>query len=141
MTHCQSEDRTPAGPTAAAAGEISKGRHEPVAVASGSRLPWAHAACPPSDTFPTLLQLSQSQLIERLGAPLSSEPFRLGQRPDEFHVALRNTYPLGVPGNDSIEVIETTWSNSTCRLTVWLHQVSGSWQSFEVLRWSEGTEF
>jgi hypothetical protein len=84
---------------------------------------------------------SDAALAERFGAPWRKETFRLGDRQDEFHVAIENHYPMRVAGNADVLLQEWTWEHGKCRLVVWLHRPDAAWVAFDNLRYPVGTEF
>jgi hypothetical protein len=83
--------------------------------------------------------LTAAKLVEKLGEPASKESFRVGERQDEFHVQIQNTYRL--PEAAQVVVQEWTWLDGTCMLTVWLHDTPEGWAAFASLRWPKGAEF
>ena len=108
---------------------------------NGVKLDWAGDGCDHADRLSNLAALSTDQVEQRLGPPLRRESFRLGERQDEFHIGLQNTYPLAKPENAEVELQEWTWTAEDCRLTVWFHRVDGNWKTFENLRWHRTAEF
>ncbi len=104
-------------------------------------LDWADSGCDELQELPDLAGLSTELVTQRLGQPEQRESFRIGERPDEFRIGLQNTYPLTEPENANVEVMEWTWENGDCKLTIWFHQVDQSWQSLNNLRWHRDMEF
>jgi hypothetical protein len=102
---------------------------------------WTLPRCDQVGPLPNLKDLEMSEAHSRFGVPTSQESFQLGERRDEFHITLQNTYPLSDPKNASVQVREQTWAHGDCRLTLWFHLADGAWRSFEVLRWPAGAEF
>lgn len=102
---------------------------------------WSLPSCDRAGPLPNLVGLELARAKSRFGTPMSHESFRLEERLDEFHIALRNTYPMADPKNANVRLQELTWANGECRLTVWFHLRDSSWQSFENLRWPQGAEF
>jgi hypothetical protein len=82
-----------------------------------------------------------AQVAEMLGAPERKETFRLGDRPDEFHITLQNHYPLTNAANRGVEIQEWTWTEGKCRLTLWLHRKGGDWVALENIRYATDAEF
>jgi len=99
---------------------------------------WAEA-CEAPMQVDQLHGLDGATLAARLGEPERKETFRVGERQDEFHVQIQNTYPL--PASADVEIQEWTWAAGDCRLTVWLHAAGDAWTSFGSLRWPKGAEF
>ena len=102
---------------------------------------WNLPSCDRASPLPNLAGLDLARAKSRFGTPVSQESFRLGERVDEFHVALRNTYPMTDPQNAYVQLQELTWAEGECRLTIWFHLREGVWQSFENLHWPQGAEF
>ena len=102
---------------------------------------WAAGDCTDVTRLSGLDGQSDTELDRMFGAPARKETFRLGEKPDEFHVSLQNHYPLSVAGNAKVQVQEWTWENGKCRLTVWLHKPAANWVVLENLRYPSDAEF
>jgi hypothetical protein len=102
---------------------------------------WAAGDCTDVTRLSGLDGQSDTELDRMFGAPARKEAFRLGEKPDEFHVSLQNHYPLSVAANAKVQVQEWTWENGKCRLTVWLHKPAATWVVLENLRYPSDAEF
>jgi hypothetical protein len=102
---------------------------------------WAAGDCTDVTRLSGLDGQSDTELDRMFGAPARKVTFRLGEKPDEFHVSLQNHYPLSVAGNAKVQVQEWTWENGKCRLTVWLHKPAANWVVLENLRYPSDAEF
>lgn len=102
-------------------------------------LSWADAGC----TGPEALSAFTGQDVEEasasLGKPLAEERFLLGEGMNEFRVELRNDLPL--PANAQLPVLERSWAQGDCRLTLWAVERDGGWRVIRALRWPAGAEF
>ena len=129
------------GTPAAAARAVTHAESQDSLMQDSLMVDWADGGCDEVRELPDLAELTTEVVTRRLGEPMQQESFRMGERPDEFHIALQNTYPLNERDNADVEVMEWTWETGDCRLTVWFHQVEASWQSLSNLRWHRDTEF
>jgi hypothetical protein len=102
---------------------------------------WASGPCDGVTRVDGLVGRTDAQIVETLGEPERRETFRLGERPDEFHISLQNFYPLSEPANAKVQVQELTWTKGKCRLTVWLHNKGGNWVGLDSIRYSTEAEF
>jgi hypothetical protein len=102
---------------------------------------WAASDCTDVTKLTGLDGQTDAALGEMLGAPSRKDTFLLGERQDEFHVALQNHYPLTVAANAAVQLQEWTWEKGACRLTVWLHKPAASWVALENLRYPADAEF
>ena len=102
---------------------------------------WATGKCDGITRVEGLNGQTDARITEALGEPERKEIFRLGERPDEFHISLQNHYPLKNTLNLNVEVQEWTWTKGPCRLTVWLHRKNGNWTGFENIRYPTAAEF
>jgi hypothetical protein len=105
------------------------------------KVEWAKGPCASTSQLPELKGLTAEEVTARLGEAERKESFLLGERQDEFHVVLQNTFPLSKRGNRKLPIQEWTWTKGTCRLTVWLHEEKGVWKSFENSRYPAAAEF
>ena len=102
---------------------------------------WAKGPCTKVEPVPSLNGLSLKEAEETLGPAGRKDSFLMGERQDELHVALQNTYPLSKPENAKVPLQELTWTQGGCRLTMWFHKVKDTWKSFENVRSSSSAEF
>ncbi len=102
---------------------------------------WASGKCTGTERLAGLDGRTEAQLRDTLGEPTRTSSFRLGDKQDEFHIALQNHYPLKKPENAKVELREWTWQSHDCRLTVWLHKAGADWVALENLRYNAETEF
>lgn len=102
---------------------------------------WATGKCEGVAHVDGLDGQSAAQIAKILGEPERKEKFRIGERPDEFHVSLQNHYPLTKAANAAVEVQEWTWTKGKCRLTAWLHMKRGDWVGLENIRYPTDAEF
>jgi len=105
------------------------------------KLDWAKGPCEGVDRIPALNGLTAEEVTARLGPSGTQQSFLMGERQDEFHIVLQNTYPLSKPANHKVAIREWTWTQGSCRLTVWFHKVKDVWKSFENSRYSSKAEF
>jgi hypothetical protein len=112
------------------------------AEAAPARLtPWQPGECGAVASIRAYDGASEEQVRAALPQPLTTDEFRLGQRPDEFHVELQNYYPLSQPDNANILIHEWGWARGDCRLTLWFHDVDGVWKVVSGLEWNRQMEF
>ncbi|HET9902599.1 MAG TPA: hypothetical protein VFQ27_02720 [Xanthobacteraceae bacterium] len=102
---------------------------------------WASGNCDGVSRVAGLDGRTAAQVAQMLGEPQNRETFRLGDRPDEFHITLQNHYPLHNPANRNVEIQEWTWAEGRCKLTVWLHRKGGEWVALENIRYAADAEF
>lgn len=102
---------------------------------------WASGKCEGITRVEGLDGQADSQIAKLLGEPERKETFRLGDRPDEFHITLQNHYPLKNAANRDVQMQEWTWTKGACRLTVWLHKKNADWVGLENIRYSTDAEF
>jgi hypothetical protein len=102
---------------------------------------WASEGCEGVTKVSGLDGQSAERIAKLLGEPERKETFRLGERPDEFHVMLQNHYPLTKTANAMVEIQEWTWSKGDCRLTLWLHKKGTDWVGLENVRYPADAEF
>lgn len=102
---------------------------------------WAKQACTRPEALAGLAGRSEAELEKLLGAADQKDAFLMGERTDEFHITLQNTYPLTKASNKQVAVHELTWKRGSCKLTVWLHQIEKEWRVFENSRYSATAEF
>lgn len=102
---------------------------------------WSAGSCTGIDHLKELDGLTGEKLEETLGTAGKKDSFLRGERQEEFHVLLENTYPLKKEGNAEVPLREWTWTEGKCKLTVWLHQVNGQWTAFENSRYSATAQF
>jgi hypothetical protein len=108
---------------------------------AGKGFVWANGPCTSIDRVGELIGLTTAEIETILGRPERKEEFLLGDRPDEFHIVLQNTYPLTKAQNAKVKIEEWTWTSGPCRLTVWFHHERETWKSFESSRYSSTAEF
>jgi hypothetical protein len=106
-----------------------------------AKMEWASGPCTGVDQLPKLNGLAIKEIETLLGPAGRKETFLLGERQDELHVAIQNTYPLSKPENAKVSIQEMTWTQGPCKLTVWFHKVKGTWKTFENVRYSATAEF
>lgn len=102
---------------------------------------WAKKPCTRPEALPGLAGRSEGEVEKLLGAPDQKHAFLMGERTDEFHITLQNTYPLTKAANRQVAVREMTWKRGACKLTVWLHEADKTWRVFENSRYSATAEF
>lgn len=84
---------------------------------------------------------SQSQVLAKKGKPVKTEEFKLEEGMNEFRIELQNTYPLTEEKNKKIKIRELTWSKGDERLTVWFHNINGTWRAINKYEWHKDMEF
>lgn len=102
---------------------------------------WAKKPCTRPETLPGLSGQSEADVEKLLGTPDQKDAFSMGERTDEFHITLQNTYPLANAANKQVAIREMTWKRGACKLTVWLHQAETGWRVFENSRYPATAEF
>ena len=102
---------------------------------------WAVVPCTRVEALPGLKGLGEGEIESLFGRAQAQSSFLLGERLDEFHIVLQNTYPLSKPKNRELPVREWTWSKGDCKLTVWFHEVNKTWSVFENSRYPASAEF
>jgi hypothetical protein len=102
---------------------------------------WASGKCDGVSRVDGLDGQTDAQIAQTLGEPQRKETFRLGDRPDEFHITLQNHYPLRNAANRDVQIQEWTWTEGKCRLTLWLHQKGGGWVALENIRYATDADF
>jgi len=94
------------------------------------------------DTFSLKLTgLSQGEVEERYGAPVSRESFRAEERQGEFYNPIESAYPSVEAKNRDVPLEEWTWKSGDCFLTVWFHRPSGDWRVLDDIYWHKDLDF
>ena len=59
----------------------------------------------------------------------------------EMRVGLLNTYPTTDPVNANVMIEESWWHDGDFWITLWFHQVDGSWVVLDSCRWHKDVQF
>src|SRR5262249_29525094 len=100
----------PGGAGAQTARETERKQGQESSPMKQSKKTWVKEPCTGIAHLAEFNNLSADDLEAQLGAPKKKESFRRGERQDEFHILLENTYPVKKAENKEVPLQEWTWT-------------------------------
>lgn|SRR5487761_513259 len=92
-------------------------------------------------SLPEYHRQSRAAVEAVLGAPTTTDAFPMSRAVGEFRVSLLNTYPTTDPANANVMIEESWWQDGDYWITLWFHQIDGSWVVLDSCWWHKDVVF